>query len=366
MLYCNNCSMIDNQKEVVAMEKNEYIDMLRLQKSLEMERFPRYLKNKSNLASFAMVLMSEAVAITQGLPLSFFVNLPVGIVLYGLYMKWKDTSYIVEEMSNITRNSLEYKECAELYDKYLETLADFIRDFGFRNSREAVLYFDAFMNAGVFSQTFNNEYYNFKNDILMTTELLGARVVSGRCVCRHYASFAADLFNKLNILATPLMVKRECELNPEVALRNPRLEMEHAVVGVVDETKKYIYDPTNSLFADEADIEFEDERYRPYVAKPTGDEFDGHYLLYLGTKTFNRKYRESGAIVSGLAMLRLDKEELSELHESVEQTVIKRVDDITGFMLDNKKIVAEIARLEGMISPHSDEPIKKWTLTRNS
>ena len=343
----------------------ENIDMLQLQESLEKERLPRYLKDKKNLASFAMVLMSEIVAFMQGLPLSFFVNLPVGVVLYGLYTKWKDKSYIIEEMADVTRNSSEYKECAELYDKYLDILADFIRDFGFRNSREAVLYFDALMNAGALSQTFNDEYYNFKNDILMTTELLGARVVSGRCVCRHYSSFAADMFNKLDIVAAPLMVKRECELNPEVALHNPRLEMNHAVVGILDETKKYIYDPTSSLFADEADIEFKDERYRPYVAKPTGGEFEGHYLLYLGTRaTFNRKYREKSTIINALPMLRLDTEELSELHESVEASLTKRIDDVTGFMIDNKELVTEIARLEGMISPHSDEPIKKWVLNK--
>lgn len=343
----------------------ENIDMLKLEADLKSQRLARFLKNKNNLVSMSILLAGEMSGILQGFPANLFVNIAAPIVMLRLFYAWKDNSYIINDMASVVRNSLEYKECSRLYDEFIRRVANLIRDMGYSNSMEAVLYFDAFQNGGILSQDSNNVYYNYKYDRVMTTELLGARMASGRCVCRHYASFAADIFSELGLVASPLMVKREESCNPEERLRNPFITWTHALVGIAEGDKKYLYDPTSSLFADKSDFSFKDERYSGYVAKPTGDEFAGHYLIYPGNRAvFNRKYKEISYAIGALPLMRLDKEELKCMHEKIEATVTKRIDDIVYFYQSNKKLMREIAELECAISPHGDEPIEKWILAK--
>lgn len=80
---------------------------------------------------------------------------------------------------------------------------------------------------------------------------------------------------------------------------------------------------------------------------------------------FNRKYKDQSYAIASLPLMRLDKKELEELHKEIENILTKRLDDIISFMMQNKSLLKEITKLESSISPHSDEPIKNWMLTKS-
>lgn len=343
----------------------ENIDLLKIEEDLKKQRLARFLKNKRNIADISFVLAGEVSSIAQSFPTNLFIHLAISIFLLDLFTNWKNNYYISKEILTLLRETDEYKECQKLYNEFIKRTANFIRYMGYSDSKEAVLYFDVLQTAGILSQDTENTYHNYKYDKVFATELLGARMVSGKCVCRHYASFAADLFNELDMVASPLIVRTKKDCNPEKKLHNPFLDWTHAAVGIVAGQEKYLYDPTCSLFFGASNFEFKDERYSNYVAKPVVESSSLYYLIYPGEKlAFNKNYRKISYAIGALPMQAISQEEIKYLKRKVEENTTRRLADITYFHQANKKIMKELAELEYAISPHSDKEINKWVLTK--
>ena len=86
---------------------------------------------------------------------------------------------------------------------------------GIHNYKDVNLYYQELLDLGCLSY---NKEYSYDSDMLSDLyreneceELLGARVASGKAVCRHTSFELSDLQNKLGNQATNLIVKPETQ-----------------------------------------------------------------------------------------------------------------------------------------------------------
>ena len=85
-----------------------------------------------------------------------------------------------------------YVEYSELYDEYVEDIAKFFNDLGLRGDFSSYVPFVKSLHFGYFSKNNSYQYVPSANGIDYFPELLGARVSTGECCCRHNASLFAD------------------------------------------------------------------------------------------------------------------------------------------------------------------------------
>ena len=137
------------------------------------------------------------------------------------------------------KNTDLYLEYNALYDEYVEDIASFFKDLGLRGDFSSYVPFVKALHLGYFSKNNSYHYFPSANGIDYFPELLGARVSTGECCCRHNASLYSDVVNKMGGTASVLAVNSK--KNKKIVL-----EPNHMVTGIVHNENKLVLDPTVS------------------------------------------------------------------------------------------------------------------------
>lgn len=133
------------------------------------------------------------------------------------------------------KNTMEYKSTFKMYKLFLSRLKELLSLIGITNSLDITILCTYFLIPdGILSITdnFDKRQENYTNCEFVN--LIGSKVLSGTAVCRHISKFIVDL-NRI--------YKNESYF---VVLKNLDSEiMDHVVVGLKVENKKFVIDPLN-------------------------------------------------------------------------------------------------------------------------
>lgn len=139
----------------------------------------------------------------------------------------------------------EYKECKNLYDNYIKTIAMFMRSIGVDDSLDVGMLYMEMLYGGFLSAPGTFKYHKYAIDNDYCSPVMGARITSGQAVCRHIASSLVDLYRELGFTAAYVSVKGiKNDIRSVIREKILPFKSDHAVVMVGDNYGKYIIDPT--------------------------------------------------------------------------------------------------------------------------
>ncbi len=226
------------------------LNVKELEKKLKQARISVLLKDKNSLSAALISGVSITSSfITDITPLKILLAFVGGAELQTLKKYWDRTGIVEEKVITAAlENTENYKLCLEEYDKYITDIAELIKEVGINNSKDAVSYLHLLLTSGHFSKFHTHQYKKHQYESENLVRLSGARVLTGKTVCRHQASFITDVLNKLGYTAANMAVIAT-EYNPIKLARVKNLTYNHAVVSVLDKKGFYLFDPTNGLFS---------------------------------------------------------------------------------------------------------------------
>ncbi len=169
------------------------------------------------------------------------------------YEKNKGDNSVANSLMNSLRQSDEYHQCINVYEKYLDDFSSFLKSLDITDSFEVALAYQYMLNNGLLSYSKKHGYDTYiaagkAADIIKKCELdelFGCRVATGRSVCRHMSSLLTDLENRVGNEAHNLYVNKYHTTNEkEVDLTTDYVN--HQMTILNEQDKYYIYCPTCS------------------------------------------------------------------------------------------------------------------------
>ena len=174
----------------------------------------------------------------------------IGMIGYNAkHIKLDARRFAILEQREMIRKTDTYKRLKEYYQSYLENLSMFFKSQGIQNYKDVNLYYQELLDLGCLSY---NKEYSYDSDMLSALyaeneceEIWGARVASGKAVCRHTSSELKDLQNKLGNQATNLILKPEFQKDQ----RSKGKDL-HCINVFYNDDGICFYDSTNRVFLD--------------------------------------------------------------------------------------------------------------------
>lgn len=174
----------------------------------------------------------------------------IGMIGYNAkHIKLGARNFANLKQREMIRKKDTYKRLKECYQSYLEHLSVFFILQGIHNYKDVNLYYQELLDLGCLSY---NKEYSYDSDMLSDLyreneceELLGARVASGKAVCRHTSFELSDLQNKLGNQATNLIVKPETQRKSNI-----KKNALHCINVFYNDDGISFYDSTNRVFLD--------------------------------------------------------------------------------------------------------------------
>ncbi len=267
-----------------------------------------------------------------------------------------------QELLETLRTTATYSELKAMYDEYIKDVAKLIRFLNLKSAKEVLIYLQGMMENGFFSTSFDHKYKIYKNEFDYVEELYGAKVITGKSVCRHMSSFFCDVLNELNYTAANVT----CAINrddPFKQMRRNKVIPNHSVTGVVDRGEKLIFDPTGGVFAVVPTTLDNQDDYFIHVSEVLGDE--KKYIIMCPSLENNNFGREDK--LEKLNSTKLSKMSKYEFEYLFNQTM-KVLEGSHFFLMDffarHQKQSKDIEALYKELSPYSDEPIRKWLVRK--
>lgn len=159
---------------------------------------------------------------------------------YTLEYYNEKADFLKNAKRNLMRNTHEYRNCLESYKQLIKETADLIGRHNFEDPLDVAIYYTQLYCTGFISIGGEFEYsLDFKENNSGLSELTGARVCSGKAVCRHIASFLDDLYNEMGYDSSYITLAHHSFFWSDF-LRNT-----HAAVAVNSDKGKFCFDPTN-------------------------------------------------------------------------------------------------------------------------
>ncbi len=273
-----------------------------------------------------------------------------------------DKSKRFEALCRIIRTTREYQNCKKLYDIFVIEVANQLHKIGIKDSNQAVIYLDLMLRNGDLSITGKNDYHLFKNDYEYACELFGARSIGGISVCRHMSALTADILN-IEYYASWLNGKYICSID-EIDNQEP---FNHAVVGIIVDDGKIIYDPTSSSFAALTKSTIYTIKSQARVAETfasfTSLTSPGD-LIMLNSQQYlvNPENQNELAEVWYTPLKMINTEEFQKLVKETDMLYGNTRRKNEEFKSNIAEIAKEIVKLESQLHPHSDGKILKWEL----
>lgn len=341
------------------------IDVLKL---IRQNRLERFLQIKKKLSVIDLASFFGAIDIYQGYKqISWFSKhmfIVLNTILFSFLMFiWKEevsAAYQYDEykIKQIVKESESYKRLNELYfEKYIKLLGEYFKTLGFSSCLEANFFLEKAFKYGYFSVIDHYSYHDYKHEYLGMPELLGSRVLSGYGVCRHSASFYKDVLNATGYECCLLSCDRANIGNVmgddlENFLQSYIPNFSHAVTGVSDENYKYVYDSINGFVASITD----ELQNKSSVLKVLDlSDFPFMYIL-------NENFIYSDKSLDNFQQVEFSNLEYSDIFIAKAAALLKFENEkakLTEIKNNELERMQEIVRLENLVSPHSDELLRR-------
>ena len=341
-------------------------DLLAIKNSPEKQTISRLFLYQQGLSNILFDLYGIANIATGN-----SANIAIGsavIVLYTILLikKWYNPFTNDEIIIQNLINSNTYKELMKEYDEYISHIAAYLKKLPLNSSIELLFYLENMMASNFLSTGHNFEYKNFANDYEVLSILSGARVATGKAVCRHYSAFFSDILNKVGY---------EACVNKGLAFsNNPPTDEDllasqiynHALVSVIDNSERFIYCPTSNAFFDD----FNDYHYQDTAAYHsirvvklvTMSEISEslYYLLDNNQFKFNEKNPGLAEKISNQPFTSLNPYDLKHAYKLMEQLYNDTFPEMIKFRLEEDELIRDIANKSLILSPCSDREITSW------
>lgn len=247
----------------------------------------------------------------------------------------------------------EYKEYLDLYKEFTDDIASMYKELGINDGLDIVMSYKQCLDSGIFSATGENKYTLFEKDPDLFINLLGGRVTTGKCCCRHNAALLSDVMTSIGRLSPKVSVF--VADNPQ---RKLVLKSNHLLTGVIHKGKRLLVDPTVSHI----------------------DMFHRGFVYYKGDKALFREVCENSSgrkftLVSGgydngvlfndeyEQFLKfkpiMDSDEIIDDYMSSALLSAVHIRDFRDFHEEEKPKILELARLNKIVAPHGKEITKK-------
>lgn len=345
----------------------EEINMLQYQEELKKGRLHRVLKNNGK----ARVALAAACAQMPGLFIpdndflhAFLVILTITELKYiNLEIKRQQNPEI-ELMATKMRTTSTYHECVKEYNQYIKEVARLIRHLGFTSSKDVVTYLQILLETGHFSKNMNHRYKKFKHEIEYTTELCGARVLSGKSVCRHMSTFFADVLTQLGYTAANIQVIAT-EKDPVKIATNEYRRSNHAIVGVMDQGQKFMFDPTSGLFTTPARGISYDTPESVLISEYVDSNPKKRYVIIdPKSRELNPQRAQQVKALNIAKEMTITQGEAEFLKNKAEIIYRGNVHNQYQFFISQEERREKITKLYSELCPYSDSSIKEWTLKK--
>lgn len=241
--------------------ENKYSE-LKDELSLEIEKLRLGYVNKKLLQPTELILLSTTVGtiitniFVQSPTLGMVGGALTGVELYKLWKLFKEVNlYSAQILAELNQGRSEYDATKQAYQQFINRLAEFMKSYNFKDPLEIGLYYQILLHSGFLSVDGTFKYHVYDEDFDFHFTLDGARICSGKAVCRHMGLSLVDLYNAMGIVSSPLLVKRIEETNwllkmPQIASILNFLPVDHLVTAVTSDKGKFIIDPTSQSVAE--------------------------------------------------------------------------------------------------------------------
>ncbi len=274
----------------------------------------------------------------------------------------RKTRYPYENLTKALESTVTYYECEQEYNAYIKEIANFIKSFGFSSSIDCIAYIRLLLASGHFSENHIHIYKLFEYEKTEVMSLCGARVTTGKSVCRHQSSFIVDILTELGYESAVMSVVATKEKDPIKEATSKKISFNHAVVGVTEKNRLYLYDPTNGCYCalpknidPKKAIQHAVYEYvtlkRQYLIGNPNFQFLNHGDKEKTIKTIRN---------STPRILTIEEIKLAEAKS--ELIYLGSMKKQYAFYEARREMVERISQLYKILIPHSDTPIKSWTL----
>ncbi len=272
-----------------------------------------------------------------------------------------------KELENTARDSITYQELKSAYEEYINNIVNLIKIFKLENSKETMLFLQILMENGLLSESLKHEYYKYEHYKELTPELLGAKIVTGKSVCRHMSTLFVNVLNNLGYPSANM----HCHLekgNPIERLKKGNVELDHSIVATYDKGEKYLFDPTHILFATTPsgiDMSTEESTYvAEYVDKENKDNENRYLIINPYTREDELNSKDTCSLLNNARIARITNGEFEYLLAKMVRLQSTNDKIIIDFTMRNHNLAVKIANLTRELMPSSDKPITKHLIRK--
>lgn len=346
------------------------IDLIKLKNRVDNHQPFYFVTQPAYLPRTVSIAVALSLIPFAGFPLqyavSFLYSIKQILTLKQRYQwhKASGKSLTYQIINEKIMQTAEYQECIKLYDDYIKKVAEFLHIFNFTSSKELLMFMQHCMTMGAFSTTFSHKYQKYKNNYEYVNDLLGATVLTGTSVCRHMASLFNDVLNAYGETSCFLVVRTQFAEDISAVVETTGAKFEHAVIGVKSNDQKYIYDPTDDIFAG-CTNETDDPYENVIIAQSAIYSPEKKYYIQENRQLALKETDHEKTIeVSNLPFAKVTPAEIKYFYDRATTKFINNTSSIYDFHMENQSQVMRIAELISQISPVTDEEITTWQLTK--
>lgn len=280
--------------------------------------------------------------------------------LYSMYNIYDSLQTYNKYTNAYLKTTDEYQRLNLLYNDYVTAIAKLIKENS-ENIFDIASNYIELLYKGIFSQTYYFTYHNLSKDNDVKLNIKGSRISSGFGVCRHMAQHLKDIYQNLGYTASfvhciPIDSKQLFKLFPNIYSTAKMLcQNGHAVVGVIEDNKSLIIDPTaknvGTIQKNKRDIiTLRDIEYRTRSAN------------FLATKPKTMKKEDFSNYINYLDVLNTqnyfndeDLDLLIQKNADISSSIYKNLKYYEEWNKKHFDLIYEIARLEQILSHYEDD-----------
>lgn len=268
---------------------------------------------------------------------------------------------VYNEFKNVFDNKIkqteEYQTCIKEYKEFVKNLASLIKYLKIENPKEIIVFYEILLNSGLLSKKseetgkFHHEYRLYKHEINPMEELSGARIASGKTVCRHQSAMLIDLLNELGIKACNISCKHVGLKEAKKLIKRKSKDYNHSIVGIIENDNKYLFDCTIDTFAEVS----QEKKHKNSLANNIEVD-DNYYYLSKKCININENLKEIRKQFDTIKNSQIDKNELATIRKKIEELFEEQMKIIIYFYIKEQERINKIAILEALLCPTEDEP----------
>lgn len=366
----------------------EEIDLVKYKKQLGKQSKKEELKTnagKHKLLTKTALLSTNAFAVTSvlnglNLPLSILavISSIITLKLTRYYQKdireinYETYTKIYNETMTIIKESDIFKECNYEYKDYLKKLSIFFKSLKIQSPLDVALFNQNMLDDGYLSYDNHHEYKKFKkNNEFETSELLGCRVVTGKSVCRHMASFLTDLEKEIgnDSFNIPITIITASEIIKDINIINNPL-VNHLITGIREGEQVYGYDPTMrsivNLNGQESILKIIKlvQPNQIYGTEISIDSLDNRNIYILKDIITNKpEYQEALTLLNkDIEFKEIDHFDILGKTQTIKKQYQENTDEVNDFYNETKQQLIRLKELSEHIAPLSDKKVKHLIL----